>query len=257
MEVLILFSFLSGIFTLMAPCVWPLIPIVFASAVKSRQKSLGIVLGLSASFFLVTLSIASAFRLLHISNEAKQILSSLTIGLLGIILLLPKLSEQLETQLSIWLNKAGIQATQYPEKGLRRGLITGFTLGFVWSPCASPIIAAVIAMAVARQNFLQAATLALVYVIGFMLPLLLITLLGAEVLAKTRMLNKFTERIQQFFGALLLILALLMFTGLDKNIFSKFLDSYPAYSMAYSKIYKLLDGHEAIKEQVQELASKK
>ena len=63
MAILILFSLLSGIVTVLSPCVLPVLPIVLSSsASKGKRRPLGVITGLIISFSIFTLAISQIVR---------------------------------------------------------------------------------------------------------------------------------------------------------------------------------------------------
>lgn len=59
MVVLLIFAFLSGLVTIAAPCIWPLLPIILSSSAQSgHRKPLGITVGIMSSFAIFTLTIS-------------------------------------------------------------------------------------------------------------------------------------------------------------------------------------------------------
>ncbi len=55
MIILLVFAFVSGLVTILAPCIWPLLPIVLSSSsTGGTRKPLGITLGIIGSFSLFT-----------------------------------------------------------------------------------------------------------------------------------------------------------------------------------------------------------
>ncbi|MBF0490833.1 MAG: cytochrome c biogenesis protein DipZ, partial [Candidatus Omnitrophica bacterium] len=67
MTVLLAFSFLAGFVTILAPCIWPLLPIVLsASSGVGKRRPLGITLGVMTSFTVFTLSISYLEKIFHL-----------------------------------------------------------------------------------------------------------------------------------------------------------------------------------------------
>lgn len=252
MLILIFFSFISGVFTFLAPCIWPILPIVFSSSFHKKNNSLGIVLGVCISLFCLTLAASSIARVISLTDEQKSLIASSLIAVLGLIMLIPALSDKIETLLSELSHSIGIQPKDDSRSGFKRGVIAGLALGFVWAPCAGPIIGAVVAISFAREYIWQAVILTLFYVLGFGIPLLVFVFAGSALFQKFKHINKFTERLQQVFGVFLLLTAFLVFTKADKIISTKILDWIPGYSQIYSKI----DQNKIIKKEIQNLEIK-
>src|SRR5205807_1502492 len=98
MGVLLGFAFVSGLVTIFAPCIWPLLPIVLSSSsVGGRRKPLGVTLGILISFTVLTLSISYIVTVIPFNPDILRIFAVLVIGFLGLTLLVPRLSGVLES----------------------------------------------------------------------------------------------------------------------------------------------------------------
>ena len=97
MITLLVFSFLAGFITILAPCIWPLLPIVFSSSSGGgKSKSLGITLGVMTSFTLFTLFISYLVKIFPIDPNSLRLVATIIIGLLGLSLLIPSLEQDLK-----------------------------------------------------------------------------------------------------------------------------------------------------------------
>jgi cytochrome c biogenesis protein CcdA/thiol-disulfide isomerase/thioredoxin len=229
MTLLILFAFLSGLVTIFAPCIWPILPIVLSASVTGgKRKPLGLVTGLSVSFIFFTLALASLVKVFAFDPEILRYVAVAIIGFLGLVLLVPWFGERLEALVSR-LGTFGARFTKGREDGFGGGFITGAALGLIWTPCAGPILAAVATVAATQTVGLQAVVLITAYVVGVSIPLYLLTLLGGRVLSKTRAFSQYTGIIQRVFGAIMILSALLIFTGYDKKLQTKVLEAFPSY----------------------------
>src|SRR5690242_16668684 len=95
--VLLLFSFLAGFVTILAPCIWPLLPIVLsASSGGGKRRPLGITLGVMTSFTIFTLSISYLEKILHVNANTFRLIAVIIIGLLGLSMLIPSLGTRFE-----------------------------------------------------------------------------------------------------------------------------------------------------------------
>ena len=138
MATLLIFSFLAGFITILAPCIWPLLPIVFsASSGGGKRKSLGITLGVMASFMIFTLGISYIVKIFPINPNSLRLVATVIIGLLGLSMLIPPLGARFEVLIN---NLLGPLQSKFKKEGtgLGAGLVTGFSLGLVWAPCAGP-----------------------------------------------------------------------------------------------------------------------
>ncbi len=229
MTVLLLFAFLSGVVTIFAPCIWPILPIVLsAGASGGERKPLGIVVGLSVSFMIITLMLASLVKIIPFDPDALRLVAVGVIAFLGLTLIIPALGARLEAVVSR-LGGLGGRFTSNTGTGFGSGFITGFALGVVWSPCAGPILATVATLAATQAVSFKVILITLAFVCGVAVPLFVLALLGQKVLTKTRVFSRYTGLIQRIFGAVMIFAALALYTGYDKILQTKLLDTFPKY----------------------------
>lgn len=227
MILLYLVAFISGLFTIIAPCIWPLLPLVLGSSITGgHKKPLGLTLGIIVSFGFITLTISYIARIIPINLEILRILAVLVIAVLGAILIIPKLSAILEGYLSRILGR--FQSKQ--SNGFWGGFLTGLSIGVVWTPCAGPILATIAALSVTLSLNSQVILLTFFYLLGVGIPLFIFSILGRRVLTKTRVFSRYTHRAQQVFGVLMILTAIAIFANVDKSIEAKLLDKFPSYS---------------------------
>ena len=220
---LYLFAFLSGVVTIFAPCIWPLLPIILSSGVTGgKKKPLGIIVGLSISFLFFTLALAALLKVVPIDPEIFRDLGIIIIIFLGFTLLIPKLTLLLEGFVSrLSARFGGVGSKQ--GSGFGSGVLTGAALGVVWSPCAGPILATVATIAATSGVNSTVFFIGLSFVVGVALPLALIAFLGQRVFARMRGANKYTARIQQVFGVIVILAGVIIYTGYDKTLQAKIL----------------------------------
>ncbi len=229
MLVLLFFTFLSGIVTIFAPCIWPILPIVLSAGVTGgKRKPFGLVTGLAVSFIFFTLTLAAIVKVIPFDPEALRYLAVVIIGFLGLVLLVPWFGDRMEVLVSKFSGIGG-RFTRGRGDGFGGGFITGAALGLIWTPCAGPILAAVATLAATQSVGYQAVLLIVVYVLGVCVPLYLLTLLGGKILTRTRALSPYTGIIQKIFGAVMILSALMIFSGYDKKLQTTLLEKFPSY----------------------------
>ena len=235
MIILLLFAFLSGLVTIAAPCIWPLLPIVLsASATGGKSKPLGVTLGIISSFAFFTLTISYVVKIIPFDPNVLRLFAVIVISFLGLVLVIPKLSQILEGYVSRFSGKVGSKIQD--RQGFGGGFITGVALGVVWSPCAGPILATIATLAATRAVNLQVILVTVVYVIGVGIPLFLFAFLGNKLFTKSRVLSKHTGRIQQVFGIIMILTALAIYTNFDKALQAKLLNIFPSYSNSLTQL---------------------
>lgn len=210
MALLYFFTFLAGIVTVLSPCVFPVLPAILSAGIgKSRWRPLGVIIGLMLSFTFFTLSLTFLVHLLGISANILRYIAIVIIGLFGVIMLFPYLSDRFAIGTSSIGNLGSSIQTQTRGKGtgFGSGLLLGAALGLVWTPCAGPILAAVTTLVATQQVTLQIVLLTLTYSLGTAIPLFLIAYGGNLALAKVPALARHTETIKKVFGLLMILTA--------------------------------------------------
>ena len=241
MVVLLGFAFLAGLVTILAPCIWPILPIVLSSSAvgEGNRRPLGITLGLMTSFGVFTLSVSYLVKIFHFDPETLRIAAIVIIGLLGLALAIPRLSVLLEGFISRLSSSVGSGSKE--GTGFLAAFVTGLSLGLVWSPCAGPILAAIATLAATGRVSFETILVTVAYLIGVGIPLFAIAYGGRRLVTRTRFLSRYTARIQQVFGIVMVLSAIAIFTNYDRLLQAKVLDAFPLLNQT-------LNGFESSKE---------
>ena len=230
-------AFISGLFTILAPCIWPLLPIVLADVTqsKSKRRPLGITVGVAISFAFFTLAISALESSLGFSPNILRKFAVVVLLVIGISMVVPALSRRMEASISSLSGRfGGVGRNQRSD--FSGGFITGLALGVVWTPCSGPILASVATLAATNKVSLQVVIVTLFYVAGVSIPLFGFAVGGQKLLAKSRRLSKHTGRIQIASGVIMIITAVGIYTNYDKTIEANLLNAIPSYSNALTKI---------------------
>lgn len=238
MATLLFFAFLSGVITIFAPCIWPILPIVLSASVGGGRRPLGIALGIAASFSFFTLALSYIVHIIPFDPNIIRMIAVLVIGALGLSLTIPMISRVLEGWVSRVSSRFAPAASSSigAQSGFRGGFFVGISLGAVWSPCAGPILAAVATFAATRAVSIEVVFLTLAFAAGVAIPLFLLALLGNRAFEKSRLLNRYTGRIQQVFGVIMVLAAIAIYAGFDKQLQTKLLDLFPSYGSFVTSI---------------------
>ncbi len=232
MALLLLFAFVSGLLTIFAPCVWPLLPVVLsASTVGNRRSPLGIVLGLMGSFGLVTLGASYAVQSLHVDPDKLRLFAVIVIAYLGISMLIPDLERVHQIVLGGAV-RAIRPAPAAPARGLGSGALLGISLGIVWSPCAGPILATITALAVTARVSTALVFVTSAYLVGVGIPLFAFAYGGQRLLRRLTILKRFPRHAHRVFGMVIVLTALGIYSNYDKVLAARLSDLTPQYSGA-------------------------
>jgi cytochrome c biogenesis protein CcdA/thiol-disulfide isomerase/thioredoxin len=226
MIILLFFSILSGIVTILSPCILPILPIVLSSSTTSQKaRPLGLITGLIVSFSLFTLIIAKVVSYIGLSANALRLLSVFLLILIGLTMVIPALTLLFDRLVGFLpgLVKADTQGS-----GFGQGFLTGASLGLIWAPCAGPILSAVIIVAATQSLSFNSALIVFAFSIGVGIPLLLVTYGGRAIIQRVRFLSGNLQRIQQVFGVIVIITAVLIGLNVDTLVTAWLTSAIPA-----------------------------
>jgi cytochrome c biogenesis protein CcdA/thiol-disulfide isomerase/thioredoxin len=262
MTVLLFFAFVSGLITIAAPCIWPLLPIILSSSIlgSDHRRPLGITLGILVSFGILTLTISYLVSIFRFDPEILRYVAVAVLLFLGVSMVIPPVTRFVEGFVSRFAGRIGqIRSTSSgqapgspPSTGFLPGFITGLSLGVVWTPCAGPILAGIATLAATRAVNLEIILVTIVYLIGVGIPLFIFAYAGQRIINRSRAINKYTGNIQKVFGVIMIVTAILILTGYDRVLQAKLLDAFPSYS----KFITDLEGNDAVKRQLDVLLNR-
>jgi cytochrome c biogenesis protein CcdA/thiol-disulfide isomerase/thioredoxin len=235
--ILFVVAFVSGFLTILAPCIWPLLPIVLADITQSdsKRRPLGITAGVALSFTVLTLTVSGLESSLGLDPNILRKVAVIVLLILGISMVIPKASQWLEARISRISGKFG-NLGKNQRRDFNGGFITGLALGIVWSPCSGPILASIATLASTNKVSIQVVLVTLFYVAGVSIPLFVFALGGQRLLVKSKKLSRFTGKIQIVSGVVLLMTAVAIYTNYDKTIEANLLNSIPSYSNSLTRI---------------------
>jgi cytochrome c biogenesis protein CcdA/thiol-disulfide isomerase/thioredoxin len=208
MIVLLIFAVLAGAGTALSPCVLPVLPaLLSAGGLGGRRRPLGIVLGLSITFTVTIVGLASVVDGVGLGSDPLRYVAIVVLLAFGAVLLVPEAAARIEAPLSR-LARFGPRTSG---EGFASGLLVGGALGFVYTPCASPILAAVISVSAASG---RTVTLALAYAAGSAVVLLALCLGGRRVFDRVRGAGR-GPLLQRALATIMLLTAVAMLSNLD------------------------------------------
>lgn len=213
-------GFLAGAATLLSPCVLPILPILIASALsRHRLGSTMLALGLSLSFALVGIFIATLGASIGLGASTFRQVAAALMVLFGIVMLSSRLQEVF-SRLSSRVGSTGQQALGFIKgDGLMSQFLIGLLLGMVWSPCVGPTLGAATTLAAQGKNLGNIALLMMVFGLGAGLPLLAISLVsGASMTRMRSSLVSLGSVTKSVLGVCFVLVGALILTGLDRKL---------------------------------------
>ena len=221
----VLTVFVQGLLSFFSPCVLPLVPL-YVSYLSGGAKTMDaegnihyprkkilintlfFVLGISAAFFLLGLSVTALGQFFGRNQTLFARISGIIMVLFGLYQLGifgKSMSLEREHRLPFLLNNWSM--------GPIPALVLGFTFSFAWTPCVGPTLSSVLLMAGSAATFTKALVLIGVYTLGFVLPFLAVGLFTGSVLNFFKSHQSVVQYTVKIGALLLIIMGIMTLTG--------------------------------------------
>ena len=224
-------GFAAGSLSVLSPCVLPLVPILIGTAASAHRRGpLALAAGLTLSFAVIGVLLASAGASLDLDQTAFRNIAALMLLGFGVLLLSTGLQERLAGAASGASSAGYGMLSRLTLDGLSGQFLLGLLLGVIWSPCVGPTLGAIVTLASQGQKLAQVMLVMALFGLGAGLPLVILGSLSRE--AMLRMRGKLLAAGQQgkkVLGAVMLLLGIFILTGLEKRFETWVLDAAPTW----------------------------
>ncbi len=222
--ILFILSYLGGAFTIVSPCILPVLPFVFARADKPFMRSgLPLLLGMAATFVLVATLAAVGGGWVVQANSYGRVGALVILALFGVLLLFPSLADRVTRPLVALGSR--LSETAGPGAGSDGTFATSFLLGIatglLWAPCAGPILGLILTGAALQGASVQTSLLLLAYALGAATSLGLALLVGGRVFAAMKRSLGVGEWVRRALGVLVIGAVVVIGFGLDTGFLTK------------------------------------
>ena len=223
-------AFATGVLTIAAPCILPMLPILLGASVgqTSRTRPLFIALGFVVAFSLAAVVFGAFPRLLGLSPGSLRSLATGALVLFGVLLLWPSLFERLAMPLGGAVRGADAIAGR-AGAGNAGGFVVGMTLGVVWTPCAGPVLGSILTLIAGAHDLRRGAVLLACYALGASVPMLSIAYGGQVAAVRVRRFAPYTASLQRLFGVAVIATAAAIHSGWDASIGASLSSFYPNF----------------------------
>jgi len=240
MFILIVFAFLAGIFTVLSPCILPILPVVLSGGMARGGvlSPLGMIIGLISSFTFFTLSLSLLISATGLSPDILRFAAIFLIALFGLVMIFPTLSDLFARIVSPIAGGGSFIQGRSKAQGFWGGFLLGIALGLLWTPCAGPILAAIITLVATQKLDLNIFLITLFYSLGAGIPLFLIAYGGNYILRSSRFLVKYSERIRQFFGFIMILTAVAIAFHWDTRLQQSVVRFFPTFLVEDNQLVK-------------------
>ncbi|HWO07392.1 MAG TPA: cytochrome c biogenesis protein CcdA [Candidatus Paceibacterota bacterium] len=214
---LLAISFISGVLTVLAPCILPLLPVVVGTSATARSKATPyIVVGsLALSIILFTYLLKFSTALIMVPSEFWTYLSGGILIIFGFTLLFPALWERLPGVARLSARSNQLVGTGYQKKSFWGDVLIGAALGPVFSSCSPTYF--VILASVLPASFALGSLYLFAYAAGLSLVLLLIALLGQRFTDRLTGLSDSRGWFKRSIGILFIVVGIAIASGYEKQ----------------------------------------
>ncbi|WP_322028566.1 cytochrome c biogenesis protein DipZ [Paraburkholderia sp. J76] len=217
---LLVIAFAGGAFTVLSPCILPVVPFVFArSGEPFLTGRLPMLLGLALTFALLTgLGAAGLNGAAQLSEYGRWIALAL-FALFGAALLFPALAARLSGPLTALADR--FMARSQDGGASRRigsAVLLGAATGLLWAPCAGPILGLIITGAARHGVTWQTWAALAAYAVGAASSLAVVAGLGHRAMAALKRSLGVGEHVRRAMGALVLLTVGAIALGLDTRL---------------------------------------
>jgi cytochrome c biogenesis protein CcdA len=225
------FGFLAGLLSTLSPCVLPIIPILLGSAVNAhRHAPLTLAGGLAISYALIGTGLAWAGSALDLDPSIFRSVGAAILGLLGLVLISTSLQQRFAFATAGIGDAGNNLITRMNLDGLWGQFVIGLVLGVVWSPCVGPTLGAAVVLASQGTQLPQVALLMGIFGIGAALPVVALAYVSRGAMMKMRgKLLEAGKTGKMILGAVMITLAALILSGIDKQMETWLVNHSPAW----------------------------
>lgn len=210
--------FIEGILSIFSPCILPILPIYLSMLSNSTvndlkdskvsrsillKNTIFFTLGISITFFILGSSISALSSFLNTNKNIIMIIGGIIIIIMGLFYLGIIKSEFLSKEKRLNINSNAMSPVT--------AFLLGFTFSFGWTPCIGPILASVLIMASSSDNIIISNLLILSYIIGFILPFIIVSLFYDKLFKRFDKMKSYMGIIKSISGVIIIIAGLVMF----------------------------------------------
>ena len=224
---LLLIAFLSGVLTVLAPCVLPLLPIILgASAEDGNNKKIPLVIitSLSISIIIFSLLLKASTLLIDIPASFWKSFSGGLIIALGIITIFPNLWKNISNKLGFSWNSNQLLQKSTQAKWMMKYVFMGFALGPVFSSC-SPTYALILAI-ILPAGLLFGLSALIFYVLWLAAILFAIAIFGQKLIKNLKWASDPKGVFKKILWVIFVLVGLAIVSGYDKKVEAAVLDAW-------------------------------
>jgi cytochrome c biogenesis protein CcdA/thiol-disulfide isomerase/thioredoxin len=220
--ILALLAFLGGAFTILSPCILPVLPFVFARTEQPFVRStLPLLAGMAATFAAIaTLAAFGGAWAVHL-NDYGRIAAMVLLALSAVALLSRRFAAWATRPLVALGARLQPGATDAGRRGVIPSLVLGVATGFLWAPCAGPILGLILTGAALRGPSLTTTALLLAYALGAACSLAIVAAASTRVIAALKRTFAAGEWVRRALGVAVLAAVAAIAFGWDTGALTR------------------------------------
>src|SRR5664279_4563928 len=222
---LFILSYLAGALTILAPCILPVVPFVFARVDQPFVRSgLPLLAGMALSFAGVATLATVGGAWAAEANEIGRGAALALLAAMGLALLVPRLAERVTRPL-VALGARLAEGAQRNAKATGRSVLPSFVLGvatgLLWAPCAGPVLGLVLTTAALQGASVRTSLLLLAYAAGAATSLAMALWIGGRVFVAMKRSLGVGEWLRRGVGVAVLAGVTAVGLGLDTGLLAR------------------------------------
>ncbi len=212
----ILFSYLAGLITIVAPCVLPVLPVILGASVNSNKSRRIIIITLSTgiSIFVASILLRSTTLFINIDQSVWNFISGLIIILVGLSYLNEDFWSKISSRLRLEKIIGSLQ--QNKSTGVWKDILLGLSIGPIFLSC-SPTYSIILSLMI-NTSLLNGIIYLLAYTLGIITILLLTGLFGHALVKQLRWVSNPKGNFRKFIAIAFVIIGIFIILGIDKQI---------------------------------------
>ena len=226
-----LFAYIAGLLTLINPCVLPVLPIVLSAGIQSnRHAPLYIAAGMSLSFVVLGILVATFGRSLGLTESTLANTGALLMIFFGLVLLVPKLNGFFSSLTTRFSSGADGTLNKLDQTKSTSFFLGGILLGAVWSPCIGPTLGGAISLASQGEQLSFAFAIMLFFAFGVSTVIIVLGYGTREAIKQRQhQLKWLAERAKPIMGITFILIGLMIYFKIHHVIEGWLIDVLPIW----------------------------
>src|ERR1700733_5853817 len=221
---LLVLAYLGGVFTIVSPCILPVLPFVFARADRPfLRNGLPILIGMTLTFAVVATLAAVAGGWVVEANQYGRIAAMVLLAAFALTLIFPGVADRAMQPLVAFGTRLSGSATAEADGGssIWPALLLGIATGFLWAPCAGPVLGLILTGAALNGPNAGTSLLLLAYAAGAATSLALAVAVGGRLFAAMKRSLGVSQWIRRALGVAVLAGVVAIGFGLDTGFLTR------------------------------------